>query len=108
MRPLEQLEMHRRKSGKGSGTPTFDIVMGHGRHCGPRRAICRVDGKRPPFGLHVSIKERKAGRMLQTARKPTMEELSFIRGLFFLPDERVTVEVSPPNRENYLVLIPLL
>lgn len=92
MRPLSQLEMHRRKHGKGSGTDTFDIRFGHNRHAPARIMTVHVTREGGWNKLRVS---------LNLERKPTTEELERIRSLFFHPGEDCLHFVHQTNRDQY-------
>lgn len=93
MRPLSQLEMHRRKHGKGSGTDTFDIRLGHSRHA-PSRIMTVQVFRRYNWGrLRVSI---------NLDRKPTIEELERIRSLFFYEEDQCFTFIPATNRATYV------
>jgi hypothetical protein len=95
MRPLSQLEMHRRKHGKGSGTDTFDIRFGHSRHVPGRVMTVQVFRSQGWNRLRVS---------LNLNRKPTTEELERIRTLFLYDDEQCLSFVPSKNQACYVDL----
>ncbi len=104
MRPLEQLATHLRKNGKGKNK-SYDIPMGGGYHTGGRHAVCVVLENGLNRFVTVTMKAREKGKVVRQFRKPTVEELSKIRDLFFYPHETVFINIYPTNRNNTVILI---
>lgn len=103
MRPLEQLECHKRTHGKGSKTgggqaQCYDIHIGHNRYTNVRTIIIQhevVDGW---DRLRVTVKGARF------KRKPEIHELERVRQLFFFPEDLPFSMVEEPNGKNYIDL----
>lgn len=103
MRPLEQLEAHKRTYGKGSKTrggeaQCYDIHLGHNRYTNVRTIIVQhqmIDGWNR---LRITVKQPRA------TRKPEVHEIERIRQLFFFPGELAFAFFDEPNQCNYVDL----
>jgi hypothetical protein len=103
MRPLEQLECHKRTYGKGSKTrggepQSYDIRLGHNPHTNVRTVVVQHQVINGRNRLRVMVKQ------LRQKRKPEIHEIEKIRQLFFFPWDYVFAFFGEPNQCNHIDL----